>query len=139
MAELTLESLQEELERDMVIDTLQLQYEASQIPVIWAKWLRYHSNAKKKLVALQARKDVEFKERLLFYSGRGDEMCEVVYTGSTETKIAIQGDPIIVKTNKLIAYFEAMAEFTGKALDIVKNKGYSIKNMLEIRKLESGA
>lgn len=139
MAELKLESLQDELEVDMQIDTLKLQYESSQIPVIWAKWLRYHSNAKKKLVTLQARKDTQFKERLLYYTGRGDEICEVVYSGSTEVKIAIQGDPIIIETNKLIQYFEAIAEFTGKALDIVKNKGYSIKNMLEIRKLESGA
>lgn len=139
MADLKLEELQSELEEDMKIDTTKLQYESSQIPVVWSKWLRYNSNAKKKLIQLQARKETAVKDRMLFYTGRGDQVCETVYSGSGEIKIAISGDPAIVEVNKLIQYFELVAEFTGKALDIVKNKGYSIKNMIEIRKLESGA
>lgn len=139
MADLKLEDLQAELEEDMKIDTLKLQYESSQIPVTWSKWLRYNSNAKKKLIQLQARKETAVKEKMLFYTGRGDQVCETVYSGSGEIKIAISGDPSIVEVNKLIQYFELIAEFTGKALDIVKNKGYSIKNMIEIRKLENGA
>lgn len=140
MAELKLEDLQAELEKDMLIDPLKLQSESADIPKIWSKWLRYHSNAKKKLIQLQAKKEAEVKERLLYYTGRHEtEMTDVIYTGSGEIKIAINGDPKIVEVNKLIQYFELIAEFTSKALDIVKNKGYSIKNMLEIRKLESGA
>lgn len=134
-----LEELQDELDEDMKIDPLRLQSEAADIPKIWSKWLRYHSNAKKQLIQLQARKETQYKERMLFYTGRSDQICEVVFDGVSEVKMAINGDPIIVETVKLIQYFEVVAEFTGKALDIVKNKGYSIKNMLEIRKLESGA
>ncbi|WP_426770815.1 recombination mediator protein UvsY [Enterobacter cloacae complex sp. 363J6] len=140
MAELKLEDLQTELEEDMHIDPLKLQSESADIPKIWSKWLRYHSNAKKKLIQLQAKKEAIVKDRLLYYTGRHEtEMTDVIYTGSGEIKIAISGDPKIVEVNKLIQYFELIAEFTGKALDIIKNKGYSIKNMLEIRKLESGA
>lgn len=139
MADLKLEELQAELEEDMKIDAMKLQYESAQIPVIWSKWLRYHSNAKKKLIQLQARKDSSFKDRMMFYTGRSDdEMCPIVFSSSTEVKIAIQGDPMIVDVNKLIQYYELISEFTSKSLDIIKNKGYSIKNMLEIRKLESG-
>ncbi len=139
MTELKLELLQNELEEDMKIDPLKLQYESSQIPVIWSKWLRHHSNAKKKLINLQARKEQTIKERMLFYTGRGDEMTDIVFTGSGEIKIAIAGDPAVLEVNKLIQYFDMIIEFTSKALDIVKNKGYSLKNMIEIRKLESGA
>lgn len=137
---LKLEDLQNELEKDMLIDPLKLQSESADIPKIWAKWLRYHSNAKKKLIQLHAKKEADVKDRMLYYTGRHDkEMCEVVYTGTTEIKIAIAGDPKIVEINKLIQYYDMVVDFTSKALDIVKNKGYSIKNMLEIRKLESGA
>lgn len=139
MSELKLELLQNELEEDMKIDPLKLQYESSQIPVVWSKWLRYHSNAKKKLIQLQAKKESVIKDRLLYYTGRGDEMTDIVFSGSGEIKIAIAGDPQVIEVNKLIQYFEMITEFTTKALDIVKNKGYSLKNMIEIRKLESGA
>lgn len=139
MADLKLEELQSELEKDMKIDPMKLQSESAEIPVIWSKWLRYHSNAKKKLIQLQAKRDGIVKDRMLFYTGRGDQMCDTVYTGVGEIKIAINGDPKTVEINQLIQYFELISEFTAKALDIVKNKGYSLKNMIEIRKLESGA
>lgn len=56
MAELKLEDLQAELEEDMRIDPLKLQSESADIPKIWSKWLRYHSNAKKNLFNSRRRK-----------------------------------------------------------------------------------
>lgn len=139
MATLKLEELQQELEEDCKITTTNLQSEASRIPVIWSKWLRYHSDGKKKLIQLQAEKEATIKDRMLFYTGRHDSaMSDVVYTGASEIKIAISGDPAVLKVNKLIQYYEMIGDFTGKALDIIKNKSYAIKNMVEIRKLESG-
>ncbi|QPI17846.1 recombination, repair and ssDNA binding protein [Pectobacterium phage POP12] len=132
-----LEELQVELENDMIIDGTKLQYEASQIPVIWSKWLRHHSNVKKKLIQLEAKRKQTIRERMEYYTGRGDQICETVYERS-ELKIVISGDNSVVEIDKLIQYFEMLAEFTGKSLDIIKTKGFSIKNMIEIRNLESG-
>ncbi|QDH49202.1 ssDNA binding protein [Pantoea phage Phynn] len=134
-----LEELQDELDADTVINPLSLQSEAADIPKLWSKWLRYHTNAKKQIATLQSRKEITYKELMLLYTGRSDQMCDIIFDGATEVKIAINGDTKMVDIVKLIQYFEVITEFTGKALDIIKNKGYAIKNMLEIRKLESGA
>ena len=133
-----LEDYQTELDADMQINPLQLQSEAAAIPILWSKWLRYNTTAKKRLIALDAKRKELVKERMLFYSGRGDDaICPIVYERS-EMKVAISGDPALIKAEQLIDYVNLIIDFTGKALDICKNKGYSIKNMIEIRSLESG-
>lgn len=133
-----LEDLQNELEQDMQINPLSLQSEAAQIPVLWSKWLRYNSTAKKKLIQLDAKKKALVKDRFLYYTGRSDDqICPIVFEKS-EVKTVLNGDALIIECDRLIEYFTIIADFTSKSLDICKNKGYSIKNMIEIRSLESG-
>lgn len=133
-----LDDLQNELDEDMKINPLSLQSEAANIPVLWSKWLRYNSTAKRKLIQLDAKKKALVKERFLYYTGRSDDqICPIVFERS-EVKTVLNGDPAIVECDRVIEYFSLISDFTSKALDICKNKGYSIKNMIEIRSLESG-
>ncbi|WWQ13052.1 UvsY-like recombination mediator [Morganella phage vB_Mm5] len=130
--------LQEELDEDMKIDATKLQYESSRIPVIWSKWLRYYSTMKRDLLVHVNERDRLMKEKLDYYTGRSDTISNVLYERS-EMKMVLAGDPAIINKNSAIEYISILIEFCSKALDIIKNKGYSIKNMIEIRQMESGS
>lgn len=132
-----LEDFQKQLDEDVKIDGTKLQYEASNNPVVYARWLRIYSDVKKQLLVLDHQKKKSLKDRLDYYTGRGDEVCMTVYEKS-ELKVVLAADKNLATIDSQIAYYQILLDFASKALDIIKARGFSIKNMVEIRSLESG-
>lgn len=132
-----IENLRNQLDIDVKIDATKLQYEASNNPVIYAKWLRIYSEAKRELIALETRRKKTMKNRLDFYTNRSDNWCNTEYEKS-EMKVVMAADDEILPLETKIAYYQMILDFASKALDIIKSRGFSIKNMIEIRSLESG-
>lgn len=132
-----LEDLQKELETDTLIDGTKLQYEAAHNPNLHAKWLRIYSDAKKELIKLDAQRKRDTKERLDYYTNRSDDWCQVQYEKS-EMKVVIAADETVLKVESKIAYYQMVMDFASKALDIIKARGFAIKNMVELRLLEAG-
>lgn len=132
-----LEDLQKELETDTLIDGTKLQYEAAHNPNLHAKWLRIYSDAKKELIKLDAQRKRDTKERLDYYTNRSDDWCQVQYEKS-EMKVVIAADDKILTVESKIAYYQMVMDFASKALDIIKARGFAIKNMVELRLLEAG-
>lgn len=132
-----LQDLKDELDRDLPIKLTDLQYEAANNPVLYGKWLRYlsdlkmiqkkHSNAKTKAV----------RDKLDFYSGRGDDICLTEYD-KTELKIVIPADADVMKADTELAIIDIMIDFCKGALDAIKTRGFSIKHIIEQRMLEAG-
>lgn len=132
-----LEDLQKKLEDDVKVDSAKLQYEALHNPVIYASWMRIYSDIRKNLLSLEQKKKAIMKERLDFYTGRGDDICMTMYEKS-EMKIVMSADEAISRIDGQISYYSIMLDFTSKALDIIKSRSYSIKNAVDIRQLEAG-
>ncbi|QPI13925.1 recombination, repair and ssDNA binding protein [Serratia phage 4S] len=134
-----LEDLQDQLDSDLKIDATKLQYEAANNPILYSKWLRVYSDVKKSLAALEAKRKTAVKNRLDYYTGRSDgEVCMDSYEKS-EMKIVLSADNDVMKVDTLIAYYLNLLDFATKALDVVKSRGFSIKHMIDLRQLESGA
>ncbi|EHN3369947.1 recombination mediator protein UvsY [Salmonella enterica] len=47
-------------------------------------------------------------------------------------------DDVVLPLETKIAYYQMVVDFAGRALDIVKSRGFAIKNAIELRSLESG-
>lgn len=132
-----LNDLKEQLETDMKIDATKLQWEALNNPVVYSKWLRIYSEAKRETIALEAKKKKAMKNRLDFYTNRSDDWCRAEYEKS-ELKVVMAADDEILPLDTKIAYYQMVMDFAGRALDIVKSRGFAIKNAIELRMMESG-
>lgn len=133
-----LKKIQEQYSTDIKIDFGKLQYEAANNPVLYSKWLNTYTDTKHAILAAELKKRKILKERLDYYTGRGNTACMTLYEKS-EMKTVIQADEEILKIDASIELNTIVLDFLSKALDNIKSRGYSIKNMIDIRKFENGA
>ena len=134
---MTLEEMQNLLDEDVKIDSGKLQYEAGNNPVVYGRWLRIYADVKKNIVALEAKKKTAMRDRLNYHTGRSDDFSPFQYDKS-ELKVVIAADESVLTIDTKIAYLNLMLDFSSKALDIIKARGFAIKNMIELRSLEAG-
>ncbi|ARW57613.1 hypothetical protein [Serratia phage X20] len=138
--EFKLEAFQDELDKDLRIDSTKLQYEAANNPVLYGKWLRLHSTCRKEILRIEAQKKTALKRRLDYYTGRGEpgeEVCMDTYEKS-EMKMVLSADSNVLKVETQLQYWGILLEFCSSAMDAVKARGFSIKHILDIRVFEAG-
>ncbi|AHY25524.1 recombination, repair and ssDNA binding protein [Serratia phage PS2] len=133
-----LEDLNDQLDADLKIDSSKLQWEASNNPLVYSKWLRVYSAIKKEILAQEAAKKVMVKKRLDYYTGRSDDEISMVSYEKSEMKTVMSADAEILKIETKLQYYMILLDFATRALDIVKSRGFSIKHMVDIRSLEAG-
>lgn len=134
-----LEDLQEELKKDVFIDSTKLQYEAANNVMLYSKWLNKHSSIKKEILRIDAQKKVALKARLDYYSGRGDgdEFSMDRYEKS-EMKTVLSADKDVLKVDTSLQYWGILLDFCSGALDAIKSRGFAIKQIQDMRAFEAG-
>ncbi|ELR9927982.1 recombination mediator protein UvsY [Salmonella enterica] len=132
-----LEELNEQLIKDLEVDQTKLSLELSKNPLLHARWLRVYNEARREIISLEAKKKKLLKDKIDYYSNRGDEFCPFEYSTS-ELKIVLNADSELLPVDTKIEYYTLIADFANKALDAVKGRGYAINNMVKLRELESG-
>ncbi|ECW6673553.1 recombination mediator protein UvsY [Salmonella enterica] len=133
-----LNDLKDQLDSDVKIDATKLQWEALNNPVVYSKWLRIYSEAKREIVALEAKKKKSLKDRLDFYTNRKDDAWNPIEYEKSEMKVVMAADEIIIKLDTKISYYSLIVELAARAMDIIKGRGYAINQAIKIRELESG-
>lgn len=132
-----LSDLEEELKRDLVLDRTKLIFEAANNPVIYGKWIAKYSNIKKEILALNAQRKKAHKDKLDYYTGRSDDVCMDRYERS-ELKVVLSADETILHIETKIELLTISLEFCSNAIEAIKNRGFAIKNVIDLRKFESG-
>ncbi|ECH4757316.1 single-stranded DNA-binding protein [Salmonella enterica] len=132
-----LEDLNEQLTKDLEVDQTKLSIELSKNPLLHARWLRVYNEARREIISLEAKKKKLLKDKIDYYSNRGDEFCPFEYSTS-ELKIVLNADSELLPVDTKIEYYSLIADFANKALDAIKGRGYAINNMVKLRELESG-
>lgn len=135
---MTLNELKQELDKDLPINQVELQYEAANNPVLYGKWLRYLSDLKMQHKRLSNQKVKAVKDRLMYYTGRHDTDICIDQFDKTELRSVIPADETVMKADTEMAIIEIMIKFCEGSLDAIKNRGFAIKHIVEIRMLESG-
>ncbi|ASD52099.1 recombination, repair and ssDNA binding protein [Pseudomonas phage PspYZU05] len=135
---MTLQELQDELQKDLQIDPTKLEYESSQNPVLYGKWLVKYSSLKKEVIRIDNDRKTSAKERLDFYTGRSEgQVCFDRYERS-EMKTVVSADETILKLDTKLQYMAIMLEFCSTGMDAIKQRGFAIKHMIEMRQFEAG-
>lgn len=134
----SIDILNSELERDLVVDPSKLQFEASNNPILYGKWIRYKALVKAEIMKLDVERKKLMKEKLDYYTCRDEnEICMTIYEKS-ELKTVYSADKELLSVDTKLDYYGIMYELTKDAIELFKNRGFAIKNMIDIRMLESG-
>ena len=137
MSAKTLNDLQVELAEDLPIKLTTLQSEAANNPVLYGKWNRYMADIKREFITASNGRKLAMRERLMFYTGRGDDVCMDVYD-KTELRVIIPASEPVLKADGLVQLIEAKMEFIKGSMEAIKQRGFAIRASIDIRKLEAG-
>lgn len=130
--------LEEEIEKDLVIDPTSLETEAATNPIKHFKYIRKLKETKLKVKILENRLKQKRRDRFLYYIGKHDtDVCDVVYEKS-EIKVVLEGDKHILAIESELYIAEQEVKLLEMTCDVFKARGFSIKHMIDNRILESG-
>ncbi|ADQ53072.1 UvsY recombination, repair and single-stranded DNA binding protein [Aeromonas phage 65] len=133
----SLESLQEELDKDLIIDRTNIQSAAVSNPVIYGKWIKYKADLCRQRIGLEAERLTVTRDSLMHNTGRGDDVCMFEFS-STELKVIIPAEDEVMKCNKKVDYIDVMIKFCDGAIESVRQRGFSIRAIIDHQALMAG-
>ncbi|AFN39533.1 recombination, repair and single-stranded DNA binding protein [Aeromonas phage CC2] len=133
----SLESLQAELEKDLIIDRGNIQNSAMDNPVIYGKWIRYKADLSRQRIGIHSSHVVILKDSLMHNTGRGDDICEFDFS-ATELKTIIPADDNVLLSSKKLDYLDLMIKFCDGAIESIRQRGFSIRAIVDHQALMVG-
>ena len=140
---MTLEELQESVNKDFKLDDTELDRESVNIPLLHNKYL-IHFN---KFSLLRKKADQDHKtltrEKWEYYTGKADP--SVYQEKPFNLKVLrqdvdkyIKSDPDVNKLEQKVTYIETTVDHLEKTLKLISNRTFTIKNAIDWKKFTSG-
>ena len=141
---MTLEELQSQADKDLVIDDTELDTESLRTPILHNKYLQYYNKFNLLLKKSQWEERTLQREKWEYYTGKSDPS---VYKAKpfdlkvlkNDVHIYINADEDIQKVQAKIVYQEAIVNYLEQILRMINNRSFTIKNAIEWRRFTSGA
>ena len=141
---MTLEELQAQADKDLVIDDTELDTESLRTPILHNKYLQYYNKFNLLLKKSQWEERTLQREKWEYYTGKSDP--EVYKQKPFDLKVLkndvhiyINSDEDIQKIQAKIEYQSAIVNYLEQILRILNNRSFTIKNAIEWRRFTSGA
>ena len=141
---MTLEELQAQADKDLVIDDTELDTESLKTPILHNKYLQYYNKFNLLLKKSQWDERTLQREKCEYYTGKSDP--EVYKQKPFDLKVLkndvhiyINSDEDIQKIQAKIEYQSAIVSYLEQILRILNNRSFTIKNAIEWRRFTSGA
>ena len=141
---MTLEELQSQADKDLVIDDTELDTESLRTPILHNKYLQYYNKFNLLLKKSQWEERTLQREKWEYYTGKSDP--EVYKQKPFDLKVLkndvhiyINADEDIQKVQAKIVYQEAIVNYLEQILRMINNRSFTIKNAIEWRRFTSGA
>ena len=141
---MTLEELQAQADKDLVIDDTELDTESLKTPILHNKYLQYYNKFNLLLKKSQWEERTLQREKWEYYTGKSDP--EVYKQKPFDLKVLkndvhiyINSDEDIQKIQAKIEYQSAIVSYLEQVLRILNNRSFTIKNAIEWRRFTSGA
>ena len=141
---MTLDELQAEADKDLVIDDTELDTESLKTPILHNKYLQYYNKFNLLLKKSQWEERTLQREKWEYYTGKSDP--EVYKQKPFDLKVLkndvhiyINSDEDIQKIQAKIEYQSAIVNYLEQILRILNNRSFTIKNAIEWRRFTSGA
>ena len=141
---MTLEELQQSVNKDFKLDDTELDTESVNIPLLHNKYLIHYN----KFSLLLKKSEYEHKtikrEKWEYYTGKADpsvyrEKPFDIKVLKADVHIYMDSDPDLQKADQKVAYLNQIVKYLEQVLRSVNNRTFLIKNAIEWKKFTSGA
>ena len=141
---MTLEELQEQVDKDLKINESELDLESLKTPQLHNKYLKHYNNFK--LLMTRAESDYKILKRVKWEYYTGKASPEVYKQKPFNLKIMksdldkyLDSDEDLIKSKQKIEYIETVVNYLDRTLKIIGGRDWQIRNSIEWRKFTSGA
>ena len=141
---MTLEELQEQVDKDLKINESELDLESLKTPQLHNKYLKHYNNFK--LLMTRAESDYKILKRVKWEYYTGKASTEVYKQKPFNLKIMksdldkyLDSDEDLIKSKQKIEYLETVVNYLDRTLKIIGGRDWQIRNSIEWRKFTSGA
>ena len=141
---MTLEELQEQVDKDLKINESELDLESLKTPQLHNKYLKHYNNFK--LLMTRAESDYKILKRVKWEYYTGKASPEVYKQKPFNLKIMksdidkyLESDEDLIKAKQKIDYLETVVNYLDRTLKIIGGRDWQIRNSIEWRKFTSGA
>lgn len=141
---MTLEELQEQVDKDLKINESELDLESLKTPQLHNKYLKHYNNFK--LLLTRAESDYKILKRVKWEYYTGKASPKVYQEKPFNLKIMksdldkyLDSDEDLIKSKQKIEYLETVVNYLDRTLKIVGGRDWQIRNAIEWRKFTSGA
>ena len=141
---MTLEELQQSVNKDFKLDDTQLDVESVNIPLLHNKYLIHFNKFNLLLKKAEYGHKSLLKEKWEYYTGKADpsvykEKPFDIKVLKADVHIYMDSDPELQKADQKVAYLNQIVKYLEQVLRGVNNRTFLIKNAIEWKKFTSGA
>ena len=141
---MTLEELQEQVDKDLKINDTELDLESLKTPQLHNKYLKHYNNFK--LLLTRAESDYKILKRVKWEYYTGKASPQVYQQKPFNLKIMksdidkyLESDEELIKAKQKIDYLETVVNYLDRTLKIIGGRDWQIRTSIEWRKFTSGA
>ena len=141
---MTLEELQEQVDKDLKINDTELDLESLKTPQLHNKYLKHYNNFK--LLLTRAESDYKILKRFKWEYYTGKSSPQIYKEKPFNLKIMksdidkyLESDEDLIKAKQKIDYLETVVNYLDRTLKIIGGRDWQIRNSIEWRKFTSGA
>ena len=141
---MTLEELQQSVNKDFKLDDTELDTESLKTPILHNKYLQYYNKFNLLLKKSQWEERTLNREKWEYYTGKSDpsvykEKPFDLKVLKADVHIYINADEDLQKIQAKVVYQEAIVNYLEQILRMINNRSFTIKNAIEWRRFTSGA
>ena len=139
-----LETLQEQVDKDLKINDTELDLESLKTPQLHNKYMKHYTKFKLMLTRAETDYSQVKRQKWEYYTGKADAS---VYAEKpfdlkvlrTDVDKYIESDDELIKAKQKKEYLTTVVDYLDKTLRQITNRTFTIKNAIDWRKFTSGA
>ena len=141
---MTLEELQQSVDRDFKLDDTELDAESIKIPLLHNKYLQHFNKFSLLLKKAQQDHKTLIRDKWEYYTGKANpgvykEKPFDIKVLKSDVHIYMDSDPELQRADQKVAYLNQIVKYLEQVLRGVNNRTFLIKNAIEWKKFTSGA
>ena len=141
---MTLEELQQSVNKDFKLDDTELDTESVNIPLLHNKYLIHYNKFSLLLKKAEYDHKSMIRDKWEYYTGKADpsvyrEKPFDIKVLKADVHIYMDSDPDLQKADQKVAYLNQIVKYLEQVLRSVNNRTFLIKNAIEWKKFTSGA
>jgi len=141
---MTLEELQQAVNKDFKLDDTELDTESVNIPLLHNKYLIHFNKFSLLLKKAEYEHKSMIRDKWEYYTGKADpsvykEKPFDIKVLKADVHIYMDSDPELQKADQKTAYLNQIVKYLEQVLRSVNNRTFLIKNAIEWKKFTSGA